>query len=143
MGFHHRLTVMIVEDNRADVYLLKEALHKAKIDFTPLVFEDGESALRYVEAEAGRGGKPIPDVAILDLNVPKRDGSELLACIRRTPGLWEIPVVMLSSSPKRVMQEQAPQADCYIVKPCELNEFLAIGEQIRECVNASQSTCIL
>ena len=134
---------MIVEDNRADVYLLKEALHQAKIDFTALVFEDGESALRYVESEAGRGGKPIPDLAILDLNVPKRDGSELLTHIRRTPGLREIPVVMLSSSPKRVMLEQAAQADCYIVKPCELNEFLQIGEQIRECVNAIQATGIL
>ena len=70
MSPQQHLTIMIVEDNRADVYLLKQALRKAEIDFTAIVFEDGESALRYIEGEAEPENKPIPDVAILDLNVP-------------------------------------------------------------------------
>jgi chemotaxis family two-component system response regulator Rcp1 len=135
----HRLTIMIVEDNRADVYLLKEALHTAKIQFTAVVLEDGESAFRYIDGELGFEARPRPDLAILDLNVPRRDGSEVLAHIRRTPSWRQIPVVMLSSSPKRVMLEHAAHADCYIVKPCELEEFLQIGEQIRECLKSTQA----
>ena len=127
---------MIVEDNRADVYLLQKALHKAEIDFHAIILEDGESALRYLDGELGREDNPAPDVAILDLNVPKRDGSEVIAHIKGTPQLRQIPVIMLSSSPKLVMLKQAAQADCYIVKPNELDEFLQIGEQVRDCLDS-------
>jgi chemotaxis family two-component system response regulator Rcp1 len=113
------------------------------MDFTAIIFEDGESAFRYIDGEAGPETKPVPDVAILDLNVPKRDGSEVLAHIRRNPRLQHIPVVILSSSPKRVMLDRAAQADCYITKPNELDEFLRIGEEIRSCVEAARATRIL
>lgn len=127
---------MILEDNRADVYLLKQAMHKAEMDFTPIVFEDGESACRYIDCEAGTENKPLPDVAILDLNVVRRDGSEVLAHIRRHPNWRHIAVVMFSSSPKWVMLNRAAQADCYITKPTELDEFLRVGEEIRDCLEA-------
>ena len=136
MSFRRQLTIMIVEDNRADVYLLQKALHKAEIDFQAIILEDGESALTYLNGDLGREANPTPDLAILDLNVPKRDGSEVLAHIRRTPRLQQIPVIILSSSPKRVMLEQAAQADLYIVKPNELEEFLGIGDQIRACLDS-------
>lgn len=133
-----QLTIMIVEDNRADVYLLKRALNKAEMDFTTIVFEDGESAFRYIDRNPVPEAKPLPDLAILDLNVPRRDGSEVLAHIRRTPKWRHIPVVILSSSPTQVMLDRAAHADCYITKPCELNEFLGIGERIRDCVDTSR-----
>jgi CheY-like chemotaxis protein len=131
---------MIMEDNRADVYLLKQALRKADIDFTAIIFEDGESAFKYIDGEAGSEIKPIPDLAILDLNVPNRDGSEVLAYIRRNPRFRNMAVVVLSSSPKKVMRDRAAQADCYITKPDELNEFLRIGEEIRNCLDAVRSS---
>ena len=131
---------MIVEDNRADVFLLKKALHKADICFTAIVFEDGESAFRYIDGEPCFETKPRLDLAILDLNVPKRDGSEVLAHIRRNPKLRHIPVVVLSSSPRQLMRDRAAQADCYLTKPSQLDEFLQIGEQIRDCVEAVRAT---
>ncbi len=135
------LKIMIVEDNRADVYLLKQALHKTDLDFTTIVFSDGESALRHIDGEAET--EPIPDVAILDLNVPKLDGSEVLACIRRNPKLRHMAVVVFSSSPQQVMRDRAAQADCYITKPNELNEFLRIGEQVRDCVEAVRASRLM
>jgi two-component system, chemotaxis family, response regulator Rcp1 len=139
MNSQQRLTIMILEDNRADVLLLKEALHKAEMEFIPIIFADGESAFRYID-EAGTEIKPLPDLAILDLNVPKRDGSEVLAQIRRHSAWRQIPVVIFSSSTKRVMLDRAAQADCYITKPAELAEFLQIGEEIRNCVEAVRAT---
>lgn len=128
------LLVMIVEDNHTDVYLVKEALRKAKMNFTALVFGDGESAIRYIRGEAEPQQRLMPDLAILDLNVPKRDGSEVLGQIRSHPELRHMAVVVLSSSPKHIMQNRAAEADCYITKPNELDEFLNIGEQIRDCL---------
>jgi two-component system, chemotaxis family, response regulator Rcp1 len=136
MSTQERLTIMILEDNPADVHLLKEALFTAEMNFTALVFEDGESAFRYIDGGHGPESSPIPDIAILDLNVPKRNGSEVLTHIRTSFRFRHIPVVIFSSSPKHVMRDQAAQADCYITKPCELNEFLRVGEQIRDCLEA-------
>jgi CheY-like chemotaxis protein len=139
MGFPQQLTIMIVEDNRADVFLLKKALRKADICFTAVVFEDGESAFRYIDGEHVPGTKRMLDLAILDLNIPRRDGSEVLDRIRRNPKLRHIPVVVLSSSPRQLMLDRAAQADCYITKPSQLDEFLQIGEQIRDCVEAAHA----
>jgi two-component system, chemotaxis family, response regulator Rcp1 len=142
MSPNQHVTIMIMEDNRADVYLLKQALHKAEMNFTAIVFEDGETALRYI-GEAELGKKPIPDLAILDLNVPRRDGSEVLAYIRSTPRLRDVAVIVFSSSTKQVMRDRAAQADCYITKPNELKEFLRIGKEIRACVEAVQAARLL
>jgi two-component system, chemotaxis family, response regulator Rcp1 len=134
MSSQNPLTIMIVEDNHADVHLLKKALIKAEIDFQAIVFGDGESAFRYIDGAVEPGSVPPPDAAILDLNAPKRNGSEVLVHIREHPKLRHIPVVILSSSPKDVMRNQAAQADCYITKPSDLDMFLAIGREIRDCV---------
>jgi len=131
MDPQQHLTIMILEDNRADVYLLKQALKQAELNFTGVVFEDGEKALEYLESEA----RPtMPDLAILDLNVPKQDGSQVLAYIRGSPRYRELAVVMFSSSPKQYTRDKAAQADCYLVKPAELEAFLKIGEEIRDCL---------
>jgi chemotaxis family two-component system response regulator Rcp1 len=133
------LTIMILEDNRADVHLLKEALRQAGMKFQAIVFADGESAFRYIDGGPGFESIPRPDAAILDLNVPKRNGSEVLSHIRAHPGLQEIPVIILSSSPQQVMRDQAAQADCYITKPSDLAKFLAIGPVIGDCVQTARA----
>jgi chemotaxis family two-component system response regulator Rcp1 len=130
---------MILEDNRADVFLLKKALRKAEICFTAVVFEDGESAFRYIDGDLVPETKRRLDLAILDLNVPKRDGSEVLAHIRSNPKLRHLPVILLSSSPRQLMLDRAAQADCYITKPSQLEEFLEIGEQIRDCIETAHA----
>jgi chemotaxis family two-component system response regulator Rcp1 len=134
MNDHRQLSIMILEDNRTDVSLLKLALDKADIHFTATVFEDGEKAFRYIDNEAGTEAEPIPDVAIMDLNVPMRDGSEVLAHIRENPRWQHTAVVILSSSPRAVMINKAAAADCYITKPSDLDEFLEIGREIRRCI---------
>jgi two-component system, chemotaxis family, response regulator Rcp1 len=137
------LTIMILEDNGADVHLLKEALRQAGMKFQAIIFADGESAFRYIDGDTGPEIRPRPDAAILDLNVPKRNGSEVLSHIRAHPGLQDIPVVIFSSSPHQVMRDQAAQADCYITKPFDLESFLAIGPVIRDCVQSARATGLL
>lgn len=134
------LTIMILEDNPVDAFFLDDALHNAEMDFTPILFEDGESACRYIDGGAGTENTPLPDLAILDLNVPRRDGSEVLAHIRRNPDWRHVAVVIFSSTPKQVMKNQAAHADCYITKPTRLDEFLRIGEEIRDCLEAVRAT---
>jgi chemotaxis family two-component system response regulator Rcp1 len=134
MTYHRHLSIMILEDNCMDVSLLKLALDEADIKFTARVFEDGEKAFRYIDNEAGTEAEPIPDVAIMDLNVPRRDGSEVLAHIREDPRWQHTAVVILSSSPRAVMINKAATADCYITKPADVDEFLEIGHEIRRCI---------
>lgn len=124
---------MILEDNAVDVILLKGALRKADLDFTALLFEDGESAFKYINTDA-RPSKPRLDAAILDLNVPGRDGSEVLAQIRQSPELKHIVAIIFSSLPKAVMISRAVHADCYITKPSDLNQYLALGQEMRLCI---------
>jgi chemotaxis family two-component system response regulator Rcp1 len=143
MTTQKHLTIMIVEDNSADVYLLKKALETARMDFKAVVFEEGETAFKYVDGEAGFNAEPPPDVAILDLNIPKHNGAEVLAHIRGKPKLRLIPIVILSSSPKQVMRDQAAQADCYITKPTELQAFIGIGQEIRNCIESVRAARIL
>lgn len=140
MNSQQPLRILILEDNRADVCLLKRALQMAAIDFTAIIFEDGEGAMRYIDQDSVPEGKPMLDLAILDLNVPKCDGAEVLAYIRSSPQLQHIPVVVFSSSPTHVMLHRTAQADCYITKPCELDEFLRIGEQIRDCLHRKMTS---
>jgi CheY-like chemotaxis protein len=140
MTFPQHMTIMILEDNRLDVYLLEKALRKAEIDFTSIVHEDGESAFRYIDGEARGEMRSIPDVAILDLNMPNRDGGEVLAHIRSNPKWRHIVVLILSSSPKRIMLDRAAQADGYITKPVSLKAFLEIGEEIRNRIEAVRAT---
>jgi chemotaxis family two-component system response regulator Rcp1 len=139
MNDHRQLSIMILEDNRMDVSLLKLALDKADINFTARVFEDREKAFRYIDNEAGIEAEPIPDIAIMDLNVPRRDGSEVLAHIRENPRWRHTAVVILSSSPRAVMNNKAATADCYITKPADMDEFLEIGHEIRRCIERART----
>jgi two-component system, chemotaxis family, response regulator Rcp1 len=142
MSSQQKLTIMILEDNAADVFLLKEGLREAELDFTPVVFKDGESAFTYIDAVGVLDGRLRLDAAILDLNVPKRDGSEVLAHIRQSPLLRHLAVIIVSSSPRHVMMDRAAHADCYITKPDALDQYLAIGNDIRRCIEAVREASI-
>lgn len=131
------LTILLLEDNPADVYLVTEALKETGITFDAITFNDGESAYAYVQNNPAQL-QPRPDLAILDLNVPKRDGAEVLASIRSSAELKDMPVVVLSSSPQSIMRDRTAQADCYLEKPNDYDMFLSIGEQILACFKAAR-----
>jgi CheY-like chemotaxis protein len=128
------LNVLLVEDNPGDVRLMREAFGngswKKKLD----AVEDGEEALAYLRKQAPYGAAPKPDLIFLDLNLPKKDGREVLFEIKADESLRRIPVVVLTTSEaeRDVARAYDLHANCYIKKPTDLDEYL---EVIRACEN--------
>ncbi len=133
-----RTRVLIIEDNPVDVYMVQCALEK-ELDWTTetTVADDGEKAIELLLQHSNRPIREWLDLVILDLNLPKRDGVEVLEVIRTTDGLRSLPVVVLSSSPMDVMKSKFKkvnvEANCYVTKPPDLDEFLSLGKRIRIC----------
>jgi two-component system, chemotaxis family, response regulator Rcp1 len=130
--------VLIVEDNRADVRILRMALAVEK-DW-PLeidVAEDGEKALAYLSRQAPFQDAAQPDLVILDLNLPKFDGTAVLRAIRADQTLRELAVVVLSSAPKSVIEDKVRGAGvtarCCLTKPMEFQNWMILGKEIRRC----------
>jgi chemotaxis family two-component system response regulator Rcp1 len=125
--------ILVIEDNAMDVRLLRLALEKVRnwpIDVTIAV--DGEEAINYLLDSK----RSKPDLVILDLNLPKRDGLEVLQLIRITNYLYGLPVVIVSSSPEDVVKTKVAnanvQAELYLTKPASVPEFLTIGATLRD-----------
>jgi len=126
------MNILIVEDNEGDVLLLKEALRESGIAFRLKHLADGEQALVYLNERVRGEGVSAPDLVLLDLNLPKRDGWEVLQVLRRSPDLTRTPVVILSSSnsPEDLRRAASAHSLIYIRKPSNLDDFLAIGKRI-------------
>jgi len=126
--------VLMVDDNPADVDLAREALlersHRSKID----TVGDGEEALAFLKQKGTHAQKPRPDLVILDLNLPKKDGRAVLAELKADPGLHGIPVVIFSTSrlSSDISRSYELGANCYVNKPGNLNEFFAAVKAIEE-----------
>lgn len=123
--YHH---ILLVEDNPGDVGLIRRALAHQEPHTQLHVACDGLQALDFLR-QCGRGdAPPHPDLILVDLNLPKMDGCELLEHIRQNMRLLSIPVVVLSSSQAEadVVRSYAHQANCYITKPLDLEEYLAV-----------------
>ena len=135
-----RFDIFLVEDNPADVYLLRMALRNAEIDFELMVMEDGAEALAFVRQEGKYADVPVPDLAVLDLNLPKNDGLEVLAAIRASRSLSEMRVAILtsSSSPVERARVQELGIDQFITKPPDLEEFLRIGLILKSLLEDNQ-----
>ncbi len=117
--------LLLVEDNPGDVLLLKEFLKDAKMRFTLHVAEDGEEALLFLNQRDKFKNSSRPDLIILDLNLPKVDGFEVLQHVKQHPVLKTIPVIILTSSHAETDITRAYElhANCYLTKPSELSEF--------------------
>lgn len=128
-----RAQILLVEDNEADAELAREALAEGKILNELNVVGDGILALQYLRAEGPFYGRPMPDLIILDLNLPKKDGRKVLAEIKADPLLRRIPVVILTSSRKESDIEESydSHANCYIQKPIDVNSFMAAVAQLK------------
>jgi chemotaxis family two-component system response regulator Rcp1 len=126
--------ILLVEDNRADVVLTTEALESSKLANTLHVVEDGVEALAFLRREGAYASKPRPDLVLLDLNLPRKNGSEVLAEIKGDSDLKRIPVVILttSSDEKDILETYGLHANCYITKPVLLEEFMEIVRQIED-----------
>jgi CheY-like chemotaxis protein len=123
--------LLVIEDNSADVDLLRRALASAGLDCQLTVVDDGADAMALFRPGSAT---PAPDLAIVDLNLPKHGGLEIIERMRANPTFAEVPVIILSSSPS--MRDRSKmktfQIKRYIVKPADLQEFMKIGWQIRE-----------
>lgn len=124
--------ILVAEDNPADVYLLREAFNVAGEDIEIVVVSDGEQALEYVQRQGRFGNAAVPDLVVLDLNLPKSDGGDVLRCIRETPAYSDVPVVVLTSSdsPRDRKTAESLGANCFITKPSDLDAFLALGRTL-------------
>lgn len=131
--------LLVIEDNPADVELLRRALDGAQLDFELTVVDDGANALALLRPGAGT---PAPDLAIVDLNLPKHSGLEVIEEMRANPMFRDVPVVILTSSaaPRDRSSLEKFQIRKYIVKPADLDEYMRIGWQIREVLGPGESS---
>ena len=130
-GSERQNHLLVIEDNPADVDLLRRALATADLDCELTVVDDGAEALALFRPGANT---TVPDLAIVDLNLPKHGGLEVIAQMRTNPTFAEVPVVIMSSSsaPRDRSSLEKFKIRGYIVKPADLEEFMQIGQQIRE-----------
>ena len=128
------MKILLVEDNEADAYLTKEALRTGLPDSEITVVQDGEKALAFLRQENGFADVPRPDLVVMDLNIPRLDGFDVLTRLQDSPQLHDIPVVILSSSPTEIDIEHAYRlgASCYLTKSMELGAYLGLGHVIAE-----------
>ena len=128
------VTILLVEDNEGDIVLTVEALKMANITNKVVVVRDGEEALRYLHREGPNAGIELPDLILLDINLPRIDGKEVLAKIKSDDNLKFIPVVILttSESEKDVMESYNNHANCYITKPVDFNKFMQVVHMIKD-----------
>ncbi len=128
------IEILLVEDNPGDVRLTMEALRGGRVRNNIHVVEDGVQAIDFLRRQGDYGGVPRPDLILLDLNLPKKDGREVLAEVKQDPALKRIPVVILTSSAAEqdILRAYDLAANCYITKPVELDQFLRVLKSIED-----------
>ncbi|EDY82118.1 hypothetical protein VDG1235_1738 [Verrucomicrobiia bacterium DG1235] len=128
------IEMLLVEDNEADIRLTEIALKHAKLANVLNVARDGEEALDYLRGQGKFAGAVRPDLVLLDLNLPKMNGAEVLKAIRDHKDLQSIPVVILTTSDadKDIYESYELHANCYITKPVDLKKFMGVVEMIED-----------
>ena len=126
--------ILLIEDNRGDIRLIKEAFKEGKIINRMSVVEDGEAAMAFLRGEDPYAGAARPDLILLDLNLPKKDGREVLAEIKTDEDLKRIPVVILTTSQAEedILRTYDLHANCYVTKPVDLEQFLTVVRSIED-----------
>jgi CheY-like chemotaxis protein len=128
------IAILLVEDNPADVRLTMEALKEGKILNTLHVVEDGDRAVLFLNRQEPYADAPRPDLILLDLNLPRKNGREVLEEIKSDDSLKRIPVVILTTSrdDEDIMKSYNHHANCYITKPVDLSKFIHIVRTIKD-----------
>jgi len=118
------MNILLIEDNEGDVILTTEALEETRLIKKLKVIKDGEAAIKFFEGIAAPAD--LPDIVLLDINLPKKSGHEVLAYIKGSESLNHIPVIMLttSSSERDIMRCYKNMVNCYLIKPLEVADFM-------------------
>lgn len=126
------IEVLLVEDDPGDVLMTREAFAEHKVRNNLNVVSDGAEALAYVRREAPYTDAPRPDLVLLDLNLPRRDGREVLAEMKTDPALRDIPIVVLTTSAAEadVLASYSLHANAYVTKPVDFERFITVVRQI-------------
>ncbi len=126
------IEILLVEDNPGDVRLTQEAFREGKVSNNLNVATDGVEALAFLYREEPYTHAPRPDVILLDLNLPKKDGREVLAEIKKDENLRRIPVVILTTSQAEqdIIKTYNLHANCYITKPVDLERFITVVKSV-------------
>ena len=130
----HPIEILLVEDNPGDSRLAKEALKESKLKNNLYVAEDGVEAMNFLYKKGKYSKMPRPDLVILDLNLPKKDGREVLAEIKNDDNLKRIPVVILtiSKAEEDILKTYNLHANCYVTKPLDLDQFMKVVRSIED-----------
>lgn len=131
---NREVSILLVEDNPGDVRLTIEALKEGKVYNRLSVVSNGFEALEFLRRQGRYANATRPDLILLDLNLPKKNGSEVLAEIKADPALKRIPVVVLTTSEAEqdVLRSYDLNANCYITKPVDLDQFLHVVKSIND-----------
>jgi two-component system, chemotaxis family, response regulator Rcp1 len=126
------LEILLVEDNPADVRLTREAFREGKIHNALMVVRDGVEAIEFLRRQGKHANAVRPDLILLDLNLPRKDGREVLAEIKADPALRRIPVVVLTTSQAEtdIVKSYNLHANSYVVKPVDLEQFMGVIKSI-------------
>jgi len=132
--FERPVKILLVEDNPGDVRLTQEAFKENKVSNSLNVVEDGLEAMAFLSQVDKYTDAPRPDLILLDLNLPKKDGREVLAEIKEDPDLKSIPVVVLTTSKAEedIIKSYNLHANCYITKPVDLEQFITVVKSIED-----------
>jgi chemotaxis family two-component system response regulator Rcp1 len=128
------IEILLVEDNPADVRLTQEALKEGKVLNNLSVAEDGEEALNFLNRNGKYANSPRPDLILLDLNLPKKNGGEVLAEIKEDSNLRRIPAVILtiSKDEQDIIKSYNLHANCYVIKPVDLDQFIRVVKSVED-----------
>ena len=128
------IEILLVEDNPGDARLAKEALKEARVNNNLTVAKDGEEALEFLHRRGRHEQAPRPDLILLDLNLPRKDGREVLAEIKAHDSIKRIPVVVLTTSEAEedVVKAYNLNANCYVTKPVDLDQFIKVVKSIED-----------
>jgi chemotaxis family two-component system response regulator Rcp1 len=133
-GGRHFIQILMVEDNPDDIELTVEALKDARVPNRLTVVQDGEEALSYLRCRGKYAQALRPDLILLDLNMPRKNGRDVLQEIKNDPKLKRIPVVILTTSQAEddILHTYDLHANCYITKPMDFNQFLKVVRSIED-----------
>lgn len=128
------IDILVVEDNLGDARLIKEVLNEHKIYNSLFIVNDGVEAMNFLLKKGKYKDSPKPDLIILDLNLPKKDGREVLSDIKADENLKRIPVVIMTISQAEadILKSYNLHANCYVTKPIDLNQFIKVIKSIEE-----------
>jgi CheY-like chemotaxis protein len=130
--------ILLAEDNPGDIFLVKEALQAHEIAGQLHVMRDGDAAIRFIDAIDDDDATPCPQLALLDLNLPKRNGWEILARLRQSSKCRGIPVAMMSSWRPPESGAEVANADYFFWKPSSYDEFMALGGVLKELLERGE-----